>query len=73
MEGGEGMEGGRRNGEWRKEKGKKRGESWIKGGELDKGSRNQTLEKPKGGSGKLTGVEVYTVPGMQAHFRLIFD
>ena len=27
----------------------------------------------KGGSGKLAGVEVYTAPGMQAHFRLAFD
>ena len=31
-------------------------------------SKNQ-----KGGSGKSAGVEVYTVPGMQAHFRLPFD
>ena len=35
--------------------------------------RNQTLEKSKRGSGKLAGVEVYTVPGMQAHFRLAID
>ena len=27
----------------------------------------------KGGSGKLTGVEVYTAPGMKAHFQLAFD
>ena len=27
----------------------------------------------KGGSGKSAGVEVYTAPGMQAHFRLAFD
>ena len=27
----------------------------------------------KGGSGKWAGVEVYTEPGMQAHFRLAFD
>ena len=27
----------------------------------------------KGGSGKLAGVEVYTAPGMQAHFQLDFD
>ena len=27
----------------------------------------------KGGSGKSAGVEVYTAPGMQAHFRLGFD
>ena len=26
-----------------------------------------------GGSGKLAGMEVYTVPGMQAHFQLAFD
>ena len=27
----------------------------------------------KGGSGISAGVEVYTAPGMQAHFRLAFD
>ena len=27
----------------------------------------------KGGSGKSAGVEVYTAPGMQAHFQLAFD
>ena len=27
----------------------------------------------KGGSGISDGVEVYTAPGMQAHFRLAFD
>ena len=27
----------------------------------------------KGGSGKWDGVEVYTAPGIQAHFRLAFD
>ena len=27
----------------------------------------------KGGSGKSAGVEVYTAPGMKAHFRLAFD
>ena len=27
----------------------------------------------KGGSGKLAGVEVYTAPGMKAHFQLAFD
>ena len=27
----------------------------------------------KGGSGTSAGVEVYTVPGMKAHFRLAFD
>ena len=27
----------------------------------------------KGGSGKSAGVEVYTAPGMQVHFRLAFD
>ena len=27
----------------------------------------------KGGSGISVGVEVYTAPGMQAHFRLGFD
>ena len=27
----------------------------------------------KGGSGTLAGVEVYTAPGMKAHFRLAFD
>ena len=26
----------------------------------------------KGGSGKLAGLEVYTAPGMKAHFRLAF-
>ena len=26
-----------------------------------------------GGYGKSAGVEVYTAPGMQAHFRLAFD
>ena len=31
-------------------------------------SKNQ-----KGGSGKSAGMEMYTVPGMQAHFRLAFD
>ena len=31
-------------------------------------SKNQ-----KRGSGKLAGVEVYTVPGMQAFFQLAFD
>ena len=31
-------------------------------------SKNQ-----KGGSGKLAGVEVYTAPGMKAHFQLAFD
>ena len=36
-------------------------------------SWNQTLEKSKRGSGKLAEVEVYTVPGMQAHFRLAID
>ena len=25
------------------------------------------------GSGKLAGVEVYTAPGMQAHFQLAID
>ena len=27
----------------------------------------------KGGSGTSAGVEVYTAPGMKAHFRLAFD
>ena len=27
----------------------------------------------KGGSSKSAGVEVYTAPGMQVHFRLAFD
>ena len=27
----------------------------------------------KGGSGTSAGVEVYTAPGMKAHFRLTFD
>ena len=37
-------------------------------------SLNQTLKtNRKGGSGKLAGVEVYTVPGMQAHFQLAID
>ena len=31
------------------------------------------LKNRKGGSGKSAGVEVYTAPGMQAHFRLAFD
>ena len=28
----------------------------------------RSLKNPKGGSGKLAGVEVYTAPGMQVHF-----
>ena len=27
----------------------------------------------KGGSGTSVGVEVYTAPGMKAHFQLAFD
>ena len=27
----------------------------------------------KGGSGTSAGVDVYTAPGMKAHFRLAFD
>ena len=35
---------------------------------------NQTLKtNQKGGSGKLAGVEVYTAPGMQAHFQLAIE
>ena len=31
------------------------------------------LKNWKGGSGTSAGVEVYTAPGMKAHFRLAFD
>ena len=41
----------------------------VRGGSLGtRPSKNR-----KGGSGKSAGVEVYTAPGMQAHFRLAFD
>ena len=34
--------------------------------------RTRPSKNRKGGSGKSAGVEVYTAPGMQAHFRLAF-
>ena len=35
--------------------------------------RTRPLKNRKGGSGTSAGVEVYTAPGMKAHFRLAFD
>ena len=34
--------------------------------------RTRLSNNQEGGTGKSAGVEVYTVPGMQAHFRLAF-
>ena len=35
--------------------------------------RTRPSKNRKGGSGKSAGVEVYTAPGVQAHFQLAFD
>ena len=36
-------------------------------------NRVQIRKSRKAGSGTSAGVEVYTAPGMKAHFRLAFD
>ena len=41
---------------------------WDRGSLGTRPSKNR-----KGGSGTSAGVEVYTAPGMKAHFRLAFD
>ena len=47
------------------------GGSWVGGWVGSLGTRPS--KNRKGGSGTSAGVEMYTAPGMKAHFRLAFD
>ena len=47
--------------------------TYIFQGTCDLVSEPDPQKNQKGGSGKSAGVEVYTAPGMKAHFRLAFD
>ena len=45
----------------------------VLGGPIGSSLGTGPSKNRKGGSGTLAGVEVYTAPGMKAHFRLAFD